>query len=124
LPRGHLIKELGLEVQPEDFLVEELPLYEASGAGTHTYAFIEKRGIGTNQTDIFTKFIAQRLPKPVFGASCSSSCTLMRAIQTSIEDRMDTSSYLSVIKSLYRRRQFVKKFPIYRKISLNPAIKS
>jgi tRNA pseudouridine13 synthase len=38
-----------IKVQPEDFLVEELPLYEASGAGTHTYALIEKRGIGTRE---------------------------------------------------------------------------
>ncbi len=38
-----------IKVQPEDFLVEELPRYEASGAGTHTYAFIEKRGIGTRE---------------------------------------------------------------------------
>lgn len=38
-----------IKVQPEDFLVEELPLYEASGTGTHTYALIEKRGIGTRE---------------------------------------------------------------------------
>lgn len=28
----------------EDFLVEEIPLYEACGDGTHTYFFIEKQG--------------------------------------------------------------------------------
>jgi len=33
---------------PEDFLVEELPLYEPSGTGTHTYLQIEKTGITTN----------------------------------------------------------------------------
>lgn len=38
-----------IKVQPEDFLVEELPLYEPSGSGTHTYALIEKRGIGTRE---------------------------------------------------------------------------
>ena len=31
----------------EDFLVEELPLYEPSGEGTHTYFVIEKRGMTT-----------------------------------------------------------------------------
>ena len=31
----------------EDFLVEEIPRYEASGAGTHTYFTIEKRGLTT-----------------------------------------------------------------------------
>ncbi len=35
--------------RPEDFLVEELPLYEASGSGSHTYALIEKTGIGTRE---------------------------------------------------------------------------
>lgn len=31
----------------EDFLVEELPLYPASGTGTHTYLTIEKQGMTT-----------------------------------------------------------------------------
>jgi tRNA pseudouridine13 synthase len=31
----------------EDFEVEEIPLYAASGAGTHTYVLIEKRGVST-----------------------------------------------------------------------------
>ena len=34
---------------PEDFFVEELPLYEASGSGAHVYAYIEKRGLGTRE---------------------------------------------------------------------------
>lgn len=33
----------------EDFLVEEIPLYSASGEGTHTYFQIEKRGLSTLQ---------------------------------------------------------------------------
>lgn len=32
-----------------DFVVEELPLYEASGEGTHVYFLLEKRGLGTMQ---------------------------------------------------------------------------
>ena len=31
----------------EDFLVEELPLYEPSGEGEHVYLFVEKRGMAT-----------------------------------------------------------------------------
>ncbi len=38
-----------IKMRPEDFFVEELPLYEASGSGTHTYAFIEKKGLGTRE---------------------------------------------------------------------------
>ncbi|HMQ15736.1 MAG TPA: tRNA pseudouridine(13) synthase TruD [Phycisphaerae bacterium] len=33
----------------DDFRVEERPLYEASGEGTHTYVLIEKRGLSTMQ---------------------------------------------------------------------------
>jgi tRNA pseudouridine13 synthase len=33
-----------VRVSEEDFLVEELPLYEASGAGEHLYLTVEKRG--------------------------------------------------------------------------------
>ena len=36
-----------IKARNEDFLVEELALYPASGEGTHVYAYIEKRGIST-----------------------------------------------------------------------------
>lgn len=39
---GGVIKE-----SPDDFLVEELPLYPACGEGEHTFTVIEKRGITT-----------------------------------------------------------------------------
>ncbi|MHC4518988.1 MAG: tRNA pseudouridine(13) synthase TruD, partial [Planctomycetota bacterium] len=38
-----------IKTHDEDFFVEELPLYQAGGAGSHTYAFIEKQGIGTRE---------------------------------------------------------------------------
>jgi len=38
-----------IKTRPEDFFVEELPLYEASGSGTHVYAQIEKKGLGTRE---------------------------------------------------------------------------
>jgi tRNA pseudouridine13 synthase len=41
-PVGGRLKE-----RPEDFLVEELPLYQPSGQGEHLYLFIEKRGMAT-----------------------------------------------------------------------------
>jgi tRNA pseudouridine13 synthase len=34
---------------PADFLVEEIPLYEFSGTGTHVYAYIQKKGITTSE---------------------------------------------------------------------------
>jgi len=44
----------------EDFIVEELPLYEPSGQGTHTYFEIEKQGLPTLAA---VRMIAHRLGK-------------------------------------------------------------
>lgn len=41
---GGVIKQ-----RPQDFVVEEVPLYEASGSGTHVYFRIEKSGLPTMQ---------------------------------------------------------------------------
>lgn len=41
-PIGGVIKQ-----RPEDFFVEESPLYPPSGEGEHIYLFIEKRGLST-----------------------------------------------------------------------------
>jgi tRNA pseudouridine13 synthase len=38
-----------IKSQPEDFVVEEIPLYEAAGEGTHLYLTIEKRGVTTSE---------------------------------------------------------------------------
>jgi tRNA pseudouridine13 synthase len=50
-----------IKVRNEDFLVEELPLYQPCGDGTHVYALIEKSGIPT--TEALAK-IAQALSIP------------------------------------------------------------
>ena len=36
-----------IKIEPEDFIVEELPLYEPSGVGTHTFFGIRKRNLST-----------------------------------------------------------------------------
>ncbi len=41
-PIGGVIKQ-----RPEDFLVEEIPLYQPSGQGEHIYLFVEKRFLST-----------------------------------------------------------------------------
>ncbi len=38
-----------IKVEPEDFVVEEIPLYEPSGQGQHVYVGLEKRGLSTYQ---------------------------------------------------------------------------
>lgn len=47
----HSIPGIGgvLKQRPEDFLVEETPLYEPAGEGEHIYLFIEKRELTTQQ---------------------------------------------------------------------------
>jgi tRNA pseudouridine13 synthase len=52
LERGYATKDVPpisgeARLVPEDFLVEEVPLYEACGEGEHLYVQIEKRGLGT-----------------------------------------------------------------------------
>src|SRR5437867_4475339 len=42
LPRGRI------KVVPEDFVVEEIPLYEPSGQGDHLYVRFTKRGLNTD----------------------------------------------------------------------------
>jgi tRNA pseudouridine13 synthase len=36
-----------LKAQPDDFVVEEMPLYHPCGEGQHTYLWVEKRGLST-----------------------------------------------------------------------------
>lgn len=38
-----------IKERPEDFLVEEQPLYQPCGSGEHIYLFIEKKGLSTMQ---------------------------------------------------------------------------
>ena len=49
LPQRRLLPEPDLsgriKLRNEDFLVEELPLYQPSGRGEHLYLFIQKEGI-------------------------------------------------------------------------------
>ncbi len=60
LPRQHLLPPPTLrgaiKRRPEDFLVDEIPLYEPSGEGEHLYLGIEKRGIAhAEMTDILCR---------------------------------------------------------------------
>lgn len=47
-----------IKTVPADFFVEEIPLYEFSGRGTHVYAFIQKKNMTT--TDMMA-FVAHQL---------------------------------------------------------------
>ncbi|MHC4318778.1 MAG: tRNA pseudouridine(13) synthase TruD [Planctomycetota bacterium] len=53
LPQRYLTTEPGLggaiKQRPEDFLVEELPLYEPSGEGEHLYLRVEKTGVSHHE---------------------------------------------------------------------------
>ncbi|MFA9477964.1 tRNA pseudouridine(13) synthase TruD [Phycisphaerales bacterium AB-hyl4] len=44
-----------IKLRPDDFLVEEQPLYEPTGEGEHLYLFIEKRQIAT--TDVVRQLV-------------------------------------------------------------------
>ena len=49
-----------IRTRPEDFVVEEIPLYEASGSGTHLYLTIRKKGMSTHK---LIDEVARRLGK-------------------------------------------------------------
>jgi tRNA pseudouridine13 synthase len=51
-----------IKAELDDFVVEEIPAYEASGAGDHLYLWVEKRGVGP---EFFARGIAQRINVPV-----------------------------------------------------------
>ncbi len=53
-PRGRLTRDIPgiggrIKAGPDDFRVEEIPLYEPSGTGDHLYIRIEKRGMTTHE---------------------------------------------------------------------------
>ncbi len=50
-----------IKAEPEDFVVEEIALYEPSGEGQHVYVYLEKRGLSTYQV---VNAIARRLGVP------------------------------------------------------------
>ena len=50
-----------IKIRPEDFVVEEIPLYEPCGHGNHCYARIEKRGIPTlAAVNVFARSLGRR----------------------------------------------------------------
>ena len=54
-----------LRTNIEDFIVEEIPSYLPSGAGTHAYAFIEKRGMTTQ--DVVSALADAGVPRGAVG---------------------------------------------------------
>ena len=57
---GQTLPRATIKASPEDFIVEELPLYEPSGTGTHTWLWVEKRGVTTHAA---ARILAERLGK-------------------------------------------------------------
>lgn len=52
---------------PEDFIVEELPLYLPEGSGSHAYALVEKRGLTTR--DLVLALMRQGLKEKEIGVA-------------------------------------------------------
>lgn len=51
-----------MKVEPEDFVVEEVPSYEPCGSGEHLYLWVQKRDVGPEH---LARTLAQRLGVPV-----------------------------------------------------------
>lgn len=56
-----------IRTTPEDFMVEELPLYLPEGGGSHAYAFVEKRELTTR--DLVLTLIRQGLKENEIGVA-------------------------------------------------------
>ena len=56
-----------IRVSPEDFNVEELPLYPPEGSGSHAYAFVEKRELTTR--DLVLALLRQGLEEQEVGVA-------------------------------------------------------
>lgn len=55
-----------IKQRPEDFLVEETPLYQPAGQGEHIYLFVEKRGLSTlEMVDVIARHF--RVPRRAVG---------------------------------------------------------
>lgn len=67
-----------IKASPEDFVVEEIPLYEPSGEGTHTYMLIEKRGLGTLEAVAMIANALGRSPRDIGYAGLKDAHALTR----------------------------------------------
>jgi tRNA pseudouridine13 synthase len=56
-----------VRLDPEDFLVREIPLYEPSGAGSHAYALVEK--VGRTTRDLVAALHAAGVPPAAVGVA-------------------------------------------------------
>jgi len=59
-PRHPSAPKIIYKTSPGDFIVEELPAYEPTGTGTHTWLWVEKTGMTTHAV---TRALAQKLHK-------------------------------------------------------------
>ena len=64
--------------QPEDFVVDEIPLYPPRGDGAHTFVRIEKRGLTTEQAARFLARAASVRPRDVGYAGRKDKVALAR----------------------------------------------
>jgi tRNA pseudouridine13 synthase len=67
-----------IKVRPEDFLVEEIPLYEPSGDGTHLYISIEKQGMTTQEAVGRIARITRKRPRDIGYAGLKDAQAITR----------------------------------------------
>lgn len=67
-----------IKQRPEDFIVEELPLYEACGEGTHVYFTIEKAGLTTMAAAARVAGALGRAPREIGYAGMKDARALTR----------------------------------------------
>lgn len=88
-----------VKMRPEDFFVEELPLYEAGGSGPHVYAFIEKRGLSTREALSRVAQASGTSPRAVGAAGLKDTHAVTRqwvSVENAEPERLERASIADV----------------------------
>ncbi len=83
-----------IKLRPEDFLVDEIPLYEPSDTGTHLYLHVEKRGITTLEAIRRIARTAGKTPRQIGYAGLKDSDAVTR--QTFSVEHTDPDRFRNV----------------------------
>ncbi len=99
----------------EDFWVEEIPLYEAQGTGTHSYVFFEKQGLSTR--DVLRSLLEAGLKEHDIGvAGLKDKYAISRqwlSIPASFEDKitkLDDLEGVTVLATTRHKNKFARAF--------------
>ncbi len=95
------------KVQPEDFVVDEIPAYRPSGEGEHLFLWIEKRNVSA---EFLLRAVARRLKVPLRSIGCAG-----------LKDKVAiTRQYISVPRVAEKRLRHLEREPGIKILEVRP----